>query len=151
MPGALVEAVDAAGSVLASATADLSGAWSMTDFPALPVGTSTVRLRQTVDTVVSAVSAPADVTMAPPPVVSQPAEGAVVDATDFVMQLTGASGADAQRIVNGAVRETPMPLTDGTWLGSFSIAQGPVNLGIRYLDPVTGRFGLTATRLFTAQ
>ncbi|MBF4636285.1 hypothetical protein ITJ38_17880 [Agreia pratensis] len=60
-------------------------------------------------------------------------------------------GAKIQRIVNGEVRPDIHALdAAGTWSQVYgSAGPGPIALGMRYVDPESGRYGLTRLVSYT--
>ena len=69
----------------------------------------------------------------------------------YEMMISGVPGASIQRIVNGEVREDIHALdAGGMWSQIYSApAAGPIELGMRYYDPASGRFGLTRIVTYT--
>ncbi|MGU3357860.1 hypothetical protein ACLBWJ_11450 [Microbacterium sp. M4A5_1d] len=90
-------------------------------------------------------------TPAPSPTTTPPP----ATAAGFDLAATGQPNLQTQRArVGEAVpwRDQPMALdADGRYTSRFSVpTAGPVTLGLRYLDPTTGRFGPASFVSFTA-
>lgn len=155
-PGALVEIIDANGTVVASTSADDTGSWTIDDFsgdtcsvdPAsyLPAGTYALQVRQTVDDRSSAPSEPVAITIAAPPAFVTPTAGSTVAQAGFPLEISGEPGASVQRIKApdpAPCRPTPMILdANGAWSDVFTVPDlGPITIGLRYFDPSSGRHG----------
>ncbi|MBF4635500.1 sigma-70 family RNA polymerase sigma factor [Agreia pratensis] len=152
---ASVQILDATGTVLASTTADGTGAWAISDFGSGMTGDPAGRqvvVRQLVDGIPSQSSAPERLVVLDPPVVQNPIEGSTITlGDDYDVTVIGAPGASFQRIVNGEIRPDVHTLdAAGMWSETYgSLAPGPIALGMRYVDPESGRYGLTRLVSYT--
>lgn len=164
-PGAAIEVVDETGTVRARTTSDETGAWSVSDLSNgrdqtdaaayLPAGDHELSARQTSAGRTSPLSASAPVSVLPPPVPTSPLAGAAVLADGFELRISGEPNLVVQRARVGDAtpwRSQLMRLDgEGAVTARFSVpAPGPVMLGVRYLDPATGRFGPASFVSFTA-
>ncbi|WP_181405540.1 sigma-70 family RNA polymerase sigma factor [Microbacterium sp. SGAir0570] len=164
-PGAAIEIVDETGTVRARTTSDETGAWSVSDLSNgrdqtdaaayLPAGDHELSARQTSAGRTSPLSASAPVSVLPPPVPTSPLAGAAVSADGFELRISGEPNLRVQRARVGDAapwRSQLMRLDgEGAVTARFSVpAPGPVMLGVRYLDPATGRFGPASFVSFTA-
>lgn len=164
-PGAVVEVVDETGTIRARTTSDETGAWSVSDLSSgrdqtdaaayLPAGDHELSARQTSAGRTSPLSASAPVSVLPPPVLTSPLAGAAVPAEGFNLGVAGEPNLRVQRAKVGDAapwRSQLMQLDgEGALTARFSVpAPGPVTLGVRYLDPATGRFGPASFVSFTA-
>jgi len=154
-PLSSVQILDADGNPLVSTTAADDGTWSISDFGSSitgdPVGRQVV-VRQVVDGVESDPSAPQQLVVLEAPTIQTPVEGTSVPVgSTYEMTISGVPGASIQRIVNGEVREDIHALdAGGMWSQVYSApAAGPIELGMRYYDPASGRFGLTRIVTYT--
>ncbi|MDN4641162.1 sigma-70 family RNA polymerase sigma factor [Agreia sp. PsM10] len=148
-PLSSVQILDTDGNPLVSTTAADDGTWSISDFGESitgdPAGREVV-VRQVVDGVESDPSAPQHLVVLEAPVIETPLEGdSVPVGSTYEIVVSGVPGASIQRIVNGAVREDIHALDgDGLWSQIYGApTAGPIELGMRYYDPDSGRFGLT--------
>jgi hypothetical protein len=152
---ATVQILNADGSVLVSTSADGAGAWSISDFGSSITGDPSGRqvvVRQVVDGVPSQPSAPEHLVVLDPPVIQNPVEGSTMAASDvYDVIVVGAPGASIQRIVNGEVRSDIHALdAAGRWSQTYgSVEPWRVALGMRYVDPESGRYGLTRLVSYT--
>jgi RNA polymerase sigma factor (sigma-70 family) len=148
-PLSTVQLLDADGTPLASTTAADDGTWSISDFGDSITGDSVDRqvvVRQVVDGVASRPSAPQQLVVLAAPTIQTPVDGAAIPAGSiYQVSLLGAPGASTQRIVNGTVTSGTQVLdAAGAWSQDFAESTtGPLEIGIRYVDPVSGRYGLT--------
>jgi RNA polymerase sigma factor (sigma-70 family) len=148
-PLSTVQLLDADGTPMASTTAADDGTWSISDFGDSITGESVDRqvvVRQVVDGVASQPSAPQQLVVLAAPTIQTPVDGASIPAGSiYQVSLLGASGASTQRIVNGTVTSGTQVLdAAGAWSQDFVETEtGPLEIGIRYVDPVSGRYGLT--------
>ncbi|KQP57779.1 sigma-70 family RNA polymerase sigma factor [Agreia sp. Leaf283] len=148
-PLSSIEILDADGNTLVSTTAADDGTWSISDFGSSisgdPAGREVV-VRQVVDGVASDPSAPQHLVVLEAPTIQNPLEGASIPVADtYELSISGVPGASIQRIVNGEVRGDIHVLDDsGMWSQVYgSEVTGPIELGMRYYDPDSGRYGLT--------
>ena len=165
-PGATVEVLDETDVVRATTVADGTGAWAVTDLSGgscttdaaayLPPGDHVLTARQTIGDQTSALSDGVPVSVADPPAFVSPSEGEIVSRSGFLLSITGTPGASVQRIKlpdASPCRPTPMVL-DGS--GAYSqmftlpLSDTTVTIGIRYLDPATGRHGVASFVTFHA-
>ncbi|WP_181574268.1 sigma-70 family RNA polymerase sigma factor [Microbacterium sp. SMR1] len=164
-PGALVEVVDDGGTVWARTAANERGTWTVSDLSGgidqtdaaayLPAGDRSLAARQQVDGATSPLCPPSAVTVTAPPAFTSPLAGSTVAASGFDLAATGQPNLQMQRARVGETvpwRDQPMALdADGRYTSRFSVpTAGPVTLGLRYLDPATGRFGPASFVSFTA-
>ncbi|SDQ94017.1 sigma-70 family RNA polymerase sigma factor [Microbacterium sp. cf332] len=155
-PAATIEIVDTDGVVWAATRADEGGGWSVSDLAggsdatdpasALPAGDHRLSARQIVDGRASPLGATTPVTIAAPPALIAPAAGSAVRARGFELAVSGQPGTQVQRARVGDTepwRSQLMPLdANGRFVSTFMVpAGGPVTLGVRYVDPASGRFG----------
>lgn len=166
VPGSVVDLIDEGGVVLASATADEDGTWSVDDFsgaecsidPAsyLQAGEHTIRARQTSEGVQSPAGEPVSFTLAAPPVFLAPTTGQPVSHSGFELAFTGSPDTTVQRIRvpdEAPCRPVPM-LTDasGSYSATYSVpAPETFTLGLRYIDVATGRHGVAVFVTVTAE
>ena len=154
-PMASVQILNSDGAVLVSTTADEAGSWSITDFGSSITGDPNgreVTVRQVVAGVPSRASAPEHLVVLEAPVIQNPPEGSAIAFTDdYEVTVLGVPGASIQRIVNGEVRADVHNLdAAGRWSQIYSSAgPGPIALGMRYVDPESGRYGLTRLVSYT--
>jgi len=148
-PLSSVQILDADGNPLVSTTAADDGTWSISDFGESitgdPAGREVV-VRQVVDGVASDPSTPQQLVVLEAPTIQTPVEGTSVPVgSTYEIAVAGVPGASIQRIVNGEVREDIHALDDGgLWSQVYGApTAGPIELGMRYYDPDTGRYGLT--------
>jgi RNA polymerase sigma factor (sigma-70 family) len=148
-PSSTVQVLDADGTPLASTTATDDGTWSISDFGSSSGGDPIDRqvvVRQVVDGVASEPSAPHQLVVLAAPAIEGPLEGESIPVgSAYRLSIFGASGASTQRIVNGELRTASQVLdATGAWSEIFAESEaGAIELGIRYFDPVSGRYGLT--------
>ncbi len=95
-------------------------------------------------------------TLTAPPVFSTPAAGQTVSHTGFELAFTGMPNTSVQRIrIPDAEPCRPVPmLTDaaGAYSGTYSVPEPETfTLGLRYIDPATGRHGAAVFVTFTAE
>jgi RNA polymerase sigma factor (sigma-70 family) len=160
-PLASVQILDAEGNPLVSTTAASDGTWSISDFGESITGDPAgreVTVRQTVDGVESELSPPQHLVVLEAPTIQDPVDGATIPAgSSYAITVNGAVGASIQRIVNGEVREDIQTIgADGTWsnvYGTPTAEETPMplkmDLGMRYYDPLSGRYGLTRLISYT--
>ncbi|CAH0193192.1 hypothetical protein SRABI44_01739 [Microbacterium foliorum] len=151
VPGARIEISDAAGTLLAVATADSRGHWTTSLVKSGP-GTFTVSASQTVLGIESERSAPTTYTVTDPPASARPLAGAVVDAARFNFRLELPPGTVIQRQVLGQslIQTLTMPAS-GTWNEYLAVSPGDRVLRLRYALPETRDFGPWADTEFTAR
>lgn len=165
-PGALIEVVDADGDVWARTTADESGIWTVSDLAggtdgtvaasSLPPGEHRLAARQSFLGRTSELSPAAAVAVAAPPTLLSPLDGATVAAAGFDLTVSGQPNLQVQRGRVGEAdpwRSDLMPLdATGRFSQRFTVpAPGRVTIGVRYLDPATGRFGPASFASFSAR
>ncbi|QPE05029.1 hypothetical protein IT882_02605 [Microbacterium schleiferi] len=166
-PGATVEVVDENEVVRATTVADGSGAWEVSDLSGgacattassyLPAGDHSLSARQVLGERTSPLSTGIDVSVAAPPVFLSPTEGEVVSRSGFQLSITGEPLASVQRIKlpdPSPCRPTPMVLdASGAYSSQFTLpgSDTVVTIGIRYIDPATGRHGPASFVTFTGQ
>lgn len=151
VPGARIEVTDAADTLLAVATADSRGHWTVSIAKGDP-GTFTVFVSQTVLGRESRASAPMTYTVAAPPTSLQPIAGASVDAERFNFRLDMPPGTVIQRQVLGqSSMQTLTVPASGAWNEYLAVAPGKWTLRLRYALPETRDFGPWAEIPFTAQ
>lgn len=165
-PGATVEVLDEADVVRATVIADDAGAWTVTDLSGgacttdasayLPAGDHVLTARQTIDGRTSPLSTGVTVSVTEPPAFVSPGEGEVVSRSGFLLSITGTPTASVQRIKlpdPSPCRPTPMVLdASGSYAQEFTLpaSDTTVTIGIRYIDPATGRHGVASFVTFTA-
>ncbi|GAA2955284.1 hypothetical protein GCM10010459_07540 [Microbacterium schleiferi] len=165
-PGATVEILDETDTVRATTVADDAGAWEVTDLSGgtcatdaseyLPAGDHTLTARQSIDGRTSPLSTGVTVSVDAPPAFISPSEGEVVSRSGFLLSITGTPAASVQRIKlpdPSPCRPTPMVLdASGSFTQEFTLPESDttVTIGIRYIDPVTGRHGVASFVTFTA-
>jgi RNA polymerase sigma factor (sigma-70 family) len=148
-PLSTVQILDAEGVPLASTTAADDGTWSISDFGDSITDGSIDRqvvVQQVIDGVSSEPSAPQQLVVLAAPSIQNPIDGASIPAgSAYQLSIDGAPGASTQRIVNGELRSDIQVLdASGTWSHDYAETKtGPMVVGIRYLDPESGRYGLT--------
>ena len=155
-PGARIDVHDEHGTWVATTEADAQGAWNVSSLSVSDCGTDedddlgagSYRLivRQTVAGLRSDPSVPIEVTIEPPPSFLSPRPGVVVASEGFELRLRGKENADVQRIkVPDAApcRADLMRLDiDGLLSATYRVPEeGAFAIGIRYVDPATGRHG----------
>lgn len=165
-PGATVEVLDETDVVRATTVADDAGAWNVTDLSGgacttdasayLPPGDHTLTARQSIDGRTSPLSTGVAVSVDEPPSFTSPTEGEVVSRSGFNLSITGEPSASVQRIKlpdASPCRPTPMVLdASGSFSQQFTLSASDttVTIGIRYIDPGTGRHGVASFVTFTA-
>jgi hypothetical protein len=157
-PLSTVQILDADGNPLVSTTAAEDGTWSISDFGSSitgdPAGREVV-VRQVVDGVESLPSAPTHLVVLEAPAIQNPLNGATIaHGSIYELAVAGAPGASIQRIVNGEPREDIEDIHmldgDGLWSQFFAAPEAAqIELGMRYYDPATGRYGLTRLITYT--
>ncbi|MEV7692840.1 sigma-70 family RNA polymerase sigma factor [Microbacterium sp. NPDC089189] len=165
VPAAAIEVLDGDGTVWGRTAADDAGAWQVSDLSGgacttdaaayLPAGDHTLAVRQIVEGVASELGTPTAVTVAAPPSITAPADGAEVAGTGFILTITGEPGASVQRIKlpdAAPCRPTPMLLdATGVFSQEFTVPdRGVFVLGARYIDAVSGRHGPAVFTRLTA-
>ena len=165
-PGARVEVLDEEDHVRTWTLAEEDGSWSVDELSGGPAsvddlsprcatdagsylgaGDHTLRARQVVDDVPSPLSDPASIHIAPPPVITGPADGAALPRDgSFTLSLTGAPNTLVQRIKTpdpAPCRTADMPIgADGEYHSLFDVPDDDVfTIGARYFDTATDRYG----------
>ena len=165
-PGATVEILDETDTVRATTIADEAGAWEVTDLSGgtcatdasayLSAGDHTLTARQSIDGRTSPLSTGVPVSVDEPPAFTSPSQGEIVSRSGFLLSITGIPAASVQRIKlpdPSPCRPTPMELdASGSFSQEFTLPESDttVTIGIRYIDPATGRHGVASFVTFSA-
>jgi RNA polymerase sigma factor (sigma-70 family) len=148
-PGATVELVDEAGSVVGSTTARGDGSWRAR-VTSGSVGTHTLTARQIVGAQSSPPSPPMAYTVTGPPAITAPAANTTTTGPEFLFSYTAPAGSTIQReIVGVTAQQTISTPASGTWEEYFAAPPGSYTVKIRYFEPGTGDFGPTTQYTFT--
>jgi RNA polymerase sigma factor (sigma-70 family) len=154
-PLSTVIILDTAGTQLASTKAAEDGTWSISDFGDSSTGDAIDRevvVQQVVDGISSQPSAPQRLVVLAAPAIEDPIDGASIPVGSiYRISLHGAPGASTQRIVNGELRDSVQVFdAAGAWSQDFAEPEtGPIEIGIRYVDPASGRYGLARFITYT--
>ncbi|MBM7471428.1 sigma-70 family RNA polymerase sigma factor [Subtercola frigoramans] len=147
-PGAQVDVVDTGlpgGAVVASATADpITGAYAVSDYPALGFGPHQLAVRQTTSGVTSQLSASTAVTLATI-TLNSPTSGSSIMPSYFV-EASGIPDGFFEELFNGVADPVTYAIgSDGHFLSQFTAPPlpdlSPATVGVRYIDPDTGQHG----------
>ncbi|HXR44812.1 MAG TPA: Ig-like domain-containing protein, partial [Pseudolysinimonas sp.] len=153
-PGAVVELADQNGAALGTATADGSGAWSIPLPDPRGDGETVTAIQTDRAGNRSAASGPVGPFVFQRPQLLQPVDGGVVPSTGgsttVRVEIDGVSGMQVEAFVDG-VGTGNAHVLDGATDVSYTrgLADGRHTIGVRYVDPRTGRVGSIVSVAFT--